>query len=195
MNGNRSKRLVLARRGVALRTFDEAVWLVTIESCVQATIGLDVRFGLCRLMPERRRPQAWPQLSQTAPLSGVKSHRKFVTNCAPDLRNVRNGVGKQRVNRARGARPVRGGAKSLCHPVTAPVVGDVASSMSVLPAVFKPGQVHPRPEWLHDLAEHKEKNPSAWRPTSLAPRTPIRWVSIALDALGGTGQSATGSTD
>ena len=42
--------------------------------------------------------------------------------------------------------------------IAAPVVGDIASSMSELLAALKPGQVRPSPEWLHDLAEHKEKN-------------------------------------
>jgi oxalyl-CoA decarboxylase len=42
--------------------------------------------------------------------------------------------------------------------IAAPVVGDIASSMSGLLASLKPGQIRPSPEWLKDLAEHKEKN-------------------------------------
>jgi len=39
--------------------------------------------------PEQRRSQTWPQLSHSSPFSGVKLHRKFTPNCAPNLRNVR----------------------------------------------------------------------------------------------------------
>jgi hypothetical protein len=80
-----------------LRAFDEAVWLVTVERWVGGTIGSDV---------------AWPPLfdartasptdvAATIPellVSGVKLHRKFVPNCAPDLRNVRNVFSKVGVN-------------------------------------------------------------------------------------------------
>src|SRR5208282_1730092 len=42
--------------------------------------------------------------------------------------------------------------------IAAPVVGDIGSSMSALLAAYKPGQTWPSPEWLHALAEQKEKN-------------------------------------
>src|SRR6266403_349487 len=42
--------------------------------------------------------------------------------------------------------------------VVAPVVGDIASSVSALLARLKPGQIRPRAAWLDDLAQHKQHN-------------------------------------
>src|SRR5947209_2016186 len=42
--------------------------------------------------------------------------------------------------------------------VAAPVVGDIASSVSALLARLKPGQIRPRAAWLDDLAQHKQHN-------------------------------------
>src|SRR6516162_10087138 len=56
-------------------------------------------------MPEQRHPQKWSQLSQSDPFSGVKLHRKFVPNCAADLRNV-SLVGAKLIFR-RGTPPAR----------------------------------------------------------------------------------------
>jgi oxalyl-CoA decarboxylase len=42
--------------------------------------------------------------------------------------------------------------------IAAPVVGDIASCVSVLLATLEPGQIRPQPEWLNQLAEHKQHN-------------------------------------
>jgi oxalyl-CoA decarboxylase len=42
--------------------------------------------------------------------------------------------------------------------IAAPVVGDIASSMSAMLAALKPGQIRPGAAWLDDLAQHKRKN-------------------------------------
>jgi oxalyl-CoA decarboxylase len=42
--------------------------------------------------------------------------------------------------------------------IAAPVVGDIASSMSAMLAALKPGQIRPGAAWLDDLAHHKQKN-------------------------------------
>src|SRR5207253_7215083 len=44
------------------------------------------------------------------------------------------------------------------RPIAAPVVGDIASSVSSLLAMLKPGQIRPRPAWVEDLAEPKQRN-------------------------------------
>jgi oxalyl-CoA decarboxylase len=42
--------------------------------------------------------------------------------------------------------------------IAAPVVGDIASSVSALLAALRPGQVRPSSAWLNGLAQHKEQN-------------------------------------
>jgi oxalyl-CoA decarboxylase len=42
--------------------------------------------------------------------------------------------------------------------VAAPVVGDIASSVSALLAMLKPGQIQPRSAWLAELAQRKQRN-------------------------------------
>jgi oxalyl-CoA decarboxylase len=40
--------------------------------------------------------------------------------------------------------------------IAAPVIGDIASSMSALLAALKPGQIKPSPAWLDGLAQRKQ---------------------------------------
>src|SRR5712692_6428975 len=42
--------------------------------------------------------------------------------------------------------------------IAAPVVGDIASAVSALLAMLKPGQIRPRAAWLEALAQHKQHN-------------------------------------
>jgi oxalyl-CoA decarboxylase len=42
--------------------------------------------------------------------------------------------------------------------IAAPVVGDIASSVSALLAMLEPGQIRPRSAWLDELAQHKQRN-------------------------------------
>jgi oxalyl-CoA decarboxylase len=42
--------------------------------------------------------------------------------------------------------------------IAAPVVGDIASSVSALLAMLKPGQIQPRSAWLDELAQRKQRN-------------------------------------
>jgi oxalyl-CoA decarboxylase len=42
--------------------------------------------------------------------------------------------------------------------IAAPVVGDIASSMSALLVMLKPGQIRPSVEWLDQLGQHKRHN-------------------------------------
>jgi len=42
--------------------------------------------------------------------------------------------------------------------IAAPVVGDIASSVSALLATLKPGQIRPRSPWLDELAQRKQHN-------------------------------------
>jgi oxalyl-CoA decarboxylase len=42
--------------------------------------------------------------------------------------------------------------------IAAPVVGDIASSVSALLATLKAGQIRPRAAWLNELAQHKQQN-------------------------------------
>src|SRR2546421_917736 len=44
------------------------------------------------------------------------------------------------------------------RPIAAPVVGDIASSVSSLLAMLKPGQIRPGSAWLVELAQHKQRN-------------------------------------
>src|SRR6266568_1485784 len=42
--------------------------------------------------------------------------------------------------------------------IAAPVVGDIASSVSALLAMLKPGQIRPHSAWLDELAQRKQQN-------------------------------------
>jgi oxalyl-CoA decarboxylase len=42
--------------------------------------------------------------------------------------------------------------------IAAPVVGDIASSVSALLAMLKPGRIQPRSAWLNELAQRKQHN-------------------------------------
>jgi len=42
--------------------------------------------------------------------------------------------------------------------IAAPVVGDIASSVSALLAMVTPGQIRPRSTWLNELSQRKQKN-------------------------------------
>src|SRR5438876_3954581 len=42
--------------------------------------------------------------------------------------------------------------------IAAPLVGDIASSVSALLAMLKPGQIRPRSAWLDELARRKQRN-------------------------------------
>jgi oxalyl-CoA decarboxylase len=42
--------------------------------------------------------------------------------------------------------------------IAAPIVGDIASSVSALLAMLKPGQIQPRSAWLNELAQRKQHN-------------------------------------
>src|SRR3989454_2271687 len=44
------------------------------------------------------------------------------------------------------------------RPIAAPVVGDIASSVSSLLAMLKPSQIRPGTAWLVELAQHKQRN-------------------------------------
>jgi oxalyl-CoA decarboxylase len=42
--------------------------------------------------------------------------------------------------------------------ISAPVVGDIASSISAMLAMLEPGHIRPRPAWLDELAKRKQHN-------------------------------------
>jgi oxalyl-CoA decarboxylase len=68
--------------------------------------------------------------------------------------------------------------------VAAPVVGDIASSMSALLATLKDGQIRPSSAWLDDLAQHKEKNAKSMASRLAANPDPMDFYS-ALNAIKG----------
>jgi oxalyl-CoA decarboxylase len=67
--------------------------------------------------------------------------------------------------------------------IAAPVVGDIASSMSGLLAVLKPGRTWPSPEWLQELAEQKEKNVKRMEANLAAPHANPMGFYSALGAI------------
>ena len=64
--------------------------------------------------------------------------------------------------------------------IAAPVVGDIASSMSALLAMLKPGKIRPGAGWLDALASTSSTTQSIWRPA--LPPILFRWISTALSA-------------
>ena len=68
--------------------------------------------------------------------------------------------------------------------IAAPVVGDIASSMSALLATLKAGQIRPRSAWLEDLAEDKQKNAKRMAAHLAANPDPMDFYS-ALGAIKG----------
>jgi oxalyl-CoA decarboxylase len=68
--------------------------------------------------------------------------------------------------------------------IAAPVVGDIASSMSALLATLKTGQIRPDPAWLDDLAEQKRKNTKRMAAHLAANPDPMDFYS-ALGAVKG----------
>ena len=68
--------------------------------------------------------------------------------------------------------------------IVAPVVGDIASSMSALLATLKAGQIQPGSAWLDDLAQRKEKNAERMATHLAANPDPMDFYS-ALGAIKG----------
>jgi len=68
--------------------------------------------------------------------------------------------------------------------IAAPVVGDIASSVSALLATLKPGQIRPRATWLNDLAQHKQQNIERMATRLAANPKPMDFYS-ALGAIKG----------
>jgi oxalyl-CoA decarboxylase len=68
--------------------------------------------------------------------------------------------------------------------IAAPVVGDIASSISALLATLKPGQVRPRAAWLNELAQHKQQNIERMATRLAANPKPMDFYS-ALGAIKG----------
>ena len=68
--------------------------------------------------------------------------------------------------------------------IAAPVVGDIASSMSALLAMLKAGQIRPGAAWLNDIAERKQKNVERMATRLAANPDPMDFYS-ALNAVNG----------
>jgi oxalyl-CoA decarboxylase len=68
--------------------------------------------------------------------------------------------------------------------IAAPVVGDIASSVSALLATLKPGQIRPRAAWLNELAKHKQQNIERMATRLAANPEPMDFYS-ALGAIKG----------
>ena len=68
--------------------------------------------------------------------------------------------------------------------IAAPVVGDIASSISALLAMLKPGQIRPRAAWLDELAQHKQHNVKRMATHLAANPDPMDFYS-ALGAIKG----------
>jgi oxalyl-CoA decarboxylase len=68
--------------------------------------------------------------------------------------------------------------------IAAPVVGDIASSVSALLATLKPGQIRPRAAWLNELAQHKQQNIERMATRLAANPEPMDFYS-ALGAIKG----------
>ena len=68
--------------------------------------------------------------------------------------------------------------------ITAPVVGDIASSVSALLARLKPGQIRPRAAWLDALAQDKRRNADRMASRLAANPEPMEFYS-ALGAIKG----------
>jgi oxalyl-CoA decarboxylase len=68
--------------------------------------------------------------------------------------------------------------------IAAPVVGDIASSVSALLAMVKPGQIEPRSAWLDQLAKLKQRNQEKMAGRLAANPNPMGFYS-ALAAIKG----------
>src|SRR5438094_6241722 len=68
--------------------------------------------------------------------------------------------------------------------IAAPVVGDIASAVSALLAMLKPGQIRPRAAWLDALAQHKQHNIERMAARLAANPDPMDFYS-ALGAIKG----------
>src|SRR3989442_2989330 len=68
--------------------------------------------------------------------------------------------------------------------IAAPVVGDIASAVSALLAMLKPGQIRPRAAWLEALAQHKRHNIERMAARLAANPDPMDFYS-ALGAIKG----------
>src|SRR5258705_10183965 len=68
--------------------------------------------------------------------------------------------------------------------IAAPVVGDIASSVSALLGMLKPGQIQPSSSWLEVLASHKEQNIKRMAARLAANPQPMDFYS-ALGAING----------
>jgi oxalyl-CoA decarboxylase len=68
--------------------------------------------------------------------------------------------------------------------IAAPVVGDIASSVSALLAMLKPGQIRPRSAWVDELAQHKQHNVTLMETHLAANPDPMDFYS-ALGAIKG----------
>jgi oxalyl-CoA decarboxylase len=68
--------------------------------------------------------------------------------------------------------------------IAAPVVGDIASSVSALLATLKPGQIRPRAAWLNELDQHKQQNIERMATRLAANPEPMDFYS-ALGAIKG----------
>src|SRR5258705_5556131 len=68
------------------------------------------------------------------------------------------------------------------RPVAAPVVGDIASSISALLAMLKPGQIQAPSAWLDALAQHKQRNVERMASRLAANPNPMDYYS-ALGAI------------
>jgi len=70
------------------------------------------------------------------------------------------------------------------RPIAAPVVGDIASSVSALLARLKPGQIRARTAWVDELARHKRRNADRMASRLAANPHPMEFYS-ALGAIKG----------
>jgi oxalyl-CoA decarboxylase len=68
--------------------------------------------------------------------------------------------------------------------IAAPVVGDIASSVSALLAALERGQIQPRIEWLNEIAQHKQRNIERMATHLAANPNPMDFYS-ALGAIKG----------
>jgi len=68
--------------------------------------------------------------------------------------------------------------------IAAPVVGDIASSVSALLAMLKPGQIRVPSAWLDQLAQHKQRNQERMASRLAANPDPMDFYS-ALGAING----------
>jgi oxalyl-CoA decarboxylase len=66
--------------------------------------------------------------------------------------------------------------------IAAPVVGDIASSMSVMLGALAPNKIHPRPAWLGAIADRKQRNAERLAKQIAANPTPMDFYS-ALGAI------------